>query len=59
MNNIHMKKYLMYIAADGKVSEDEIDDLHEITAHPSNVKGTVNRLKIIIEIVGKRSKQCL
>ena len=53
-----MKDRLMDIAADGKVSEDELDDLQEITAYLEDVAKTINELKIITEIAVKRSKRC-
>lgn len=60
VDNIHMKKYLMYITADGKVSEDELDDLQEMTTYLEDIVKTINELKIITEIAVKRSKkQCL
>lgn len=54
----NMKDRLMDIASDGIISEDEIDDLQEITAYLEDVAKIISELKIITEIAVKRSKRC-
>lgn len=52
-----IKDRLMDIAADGLVTEDEIDDLSEITGYLEEVAKSISELKIITEIAIRRSKK--
>lgn len=51
-----IKDRLLDIAADGKVSEDEIDDLLEITSYLEDVAKSISELKIITDMAIKRGR---
>ena len=51
-----IKDRLMDIAADGNVSENEIEDLSQITEYLEDVAKSISELKIITEMAIKRSK---
>ena len=51
-----IKDRLMDIAADGKVTDDEINDLSQITDYLEEVAKSISELKIITEMAIKRSK---
>lgn len=53
---VDIKDRLLEIASDGKITDDEIDDLREITDYLEGISKVISELKILSEIAVRRSE---